>query len=305
MPRKNIVIVRAGNSSLHPGWLAGEGDRSWDLIVNYYGDDPDRYKEDDVTRIDSKGPKWPALSNLITEHLDTISGYERIWLPDDDLKTDKASVNALFALCERYDLEVAQPSLTWDSYFGHLTTLQNRDFVLRYTNYVEVMAPCLTREMLLRSLPLFNSNLSGWGLDFVWAALADRAERGIAIIDAVTVRHTRPVGGPNYAALRASGISPWDELRSFCRAHGIDEAPIIATHGAIRANGTAMQSGGNPRLFSLSLIKGLIPAVRQSPERQRMVRRMAGMAYKAICNIPDRVSEAPMVKLPQFRRKAI
>ena len=55
--RKNLVIVRAGDSSLHEEWLQGEGERNWDLIVNYFGDDPQRYRKDDVQRIDSKGPK--------------------------------------------------------------------------------------------------------------------------------------------------------------------------------------------------------------------------------------------------------
>jgi hypothetical protein len=63
--RKNLVIVRAGDSSLHEEWLQGEGERNWDLIVNYFGDDPQRYRKDDVQRIDSKGPKWPALHDLV------------------------------------------------------------------------------------------------------------------------------------------------------------------------------------------------------------------------------------------------
>ena len=65
--RRNLVIVRAGDASLHEQWLAGDGERNWDLIVNYFGDDPARYRNEDVRRIDSKGPKWPALHDLIQE----------------------------------------------------------------------------------------------------------------------------------------------------------------------------------------------------------------------------------------------
>ncbi len=53
--RKYLVIVRAGDKSLHPAWLAGEGDRTWDLVVNYFGADPEIYREPGVIRIDSKG----------------------------------------------------------------------------------------------------------------------------------------------------------------------------------------------------------------------------------------------------------
>ena len=294
MPRRNLVIVRAGNTSLHPEWLVGDADRTWDVVVNYFGDDPDIYKDADVRRMDSKGPKWPALHDLIEANPSFMQDYAYIWLPDDDLKADHASITTLFVLCEKYQLEVAQPSLTWDSYFGHITTLQSRRYLLRYTNYVEVMAPCLSAAMLQKSLPLFNSNLSGWGLDFVWTKLADHPETGLAIIDAVTVRHTRPVGGPNYQALRDGGISPWAELRSFCRAHGLDEAPIIATHAAILRDGTILHADPGRRRFALNLVAGYILALRRNPDPRRMLRRMAGMVYKALWNVPDRVSETPL-----------
>ena len=149
--------------------------------------------------------------------------------------------------------------------------------------------------MLKKALPLFNSNLSGWGLDFVWPKFVDKPKTELAIIDEVTVRHTRPVGGPNYQVLREGGISPWDELRRFCRFNGIDEAPLISTHGAIGRDGRIVDVAGRPRRFALQLISGYLPALRHTPERQRMMRRLAGMAYKAAYNLPDRVSEFPLL----------
>ncbi len=296
MQKKNLVIVRAGNTSLHEAWLEGAEARNWDIIINYYGDDPDRYRTPDVERIDSKGPKWPALYELIVANRDRVLSYDYIWLPDDDLMARKADINLLFETCDRYKLEVAQPALTWDSYFGHLTTLRNPNYRIRFTNYVEIMAPCFSAHLLEKSLPLFASNLSGWGLDFVWAQLVDHPTSEIAIIDAVTVRHTRPVGGPNYQALRDGGISPWDELRSFCRTHGIDEEPVITTHLAVRRDGSVVSAQGRQRRFALGAISGYLPALHRTPDRPRMIRRLAGMTWKAMCNVPDRVSEVPMVQ---------
>ncbi len=294
--RRNLVIVRAGDGSLHPAWLQGDAARSWDLVVNYYGDDPQRYKDEDIRRIDSKGPKWPALYALLNENPGFLSDYDNIWLPDDDLLTSKAEINLLFEIFTRHKLQVAQPALTWNSYFGHLTTLKNRNFSMRYTNYVEVMAPCLTAKTLQKALPLFNSNLSGWGLDFVWAKLVEHPESEIAIIDAVTVQHTRPVGGPNYKMLRDKGVSPWDELRSFCRENGIDEEPIISTHRAVYLDGTVVDAGTQRLRFMRSTISGYLPALRQSPDPRRMLRRLAGIAWKGVYNLPDRVSEVPAIK---------
>ena len=295
MTRKNLVIVRAGDSSLHPDWLRGKAERNWDLVVNYFGAKPPPVPSEDITYIYGKGPKWPALHELISSNPQLTADYDYIWLPDDDLRTDKTNINRLFEICREYNLEVAQPALTWNSYFGHLTTLQCRKYKVRFTNYVEVMAPCFSAAMLQKSLPLFDSNLSGWGLDFIWTKLAQRPESGIAIVDAVSVCHTRPVGGPNYKALRDGGISPWDELRSFCRTHGIDEDPAIATHKAIRRDGRLVSRFG-PRRFALGSLLDYGLALRQTPERKRMLRRLAGMAYKAINDIPDRVSERSLAK---------
>jgi Protein of unknown function (DUF707) len=289
--RRNLVIVRAGNSSLHPEWLKGDEGRTWDIVVNYFGDDPDLYKEPDVTRIDSKGPKWPALYDLLNSNPEFISNYDYIWLPDDDLAATKADINTLFDLVKRYRLEVAQPALSWDSYYSHITTLRNNRTKVRYTNYVEVMAPCFCSAMLQKALPLFNSNLSGWGLDYLWTALAQDPQNGIAIIDEVTVRHTRPVGGPNYKRLRETGVSPWDEMRALCKAHGLDEEPILVTHKAIRHDDSVVTADKNHYRLVSDFVFGYLPALAHTQDRRRMLRRMAGGVWKGLLNLPDRVSE--------------
>jgi hypothetical protein len=291
MKRPNLVIVRAGNNSLHPEWLKGDGARNWDIVVNYFGDDPNLYKGADVTRIDSKGPKWPALHQLLQQNPYFISEYQYIWLPDDDLLTTKANVNMLFELVTSYKLEVAQPALSWDSYYSHITTLRNRMTKIRFTNYVEVMAPCFSSAMLQKALPLFGSNLSGWGLDYLWTGLAENPLTGIAIIDEVTVRHTRPVGGPNYKMLRETGVSPWDEMRALCKEHGLDETPILSTHTAIRHDGAVITAEKNRYRFVFDLVLGYLPALAQTHERRRMLRRIAGGVWKGLLNLPDRVSE--------------
>ncbi len=285
--RRFLVIVRAGDKSLHPTWLDGEGERNWDIIVNYYGDDPELFRTDDVVRIDSKGPKWPALHDVIQSQRELVSRYSHIWLPDDDLATDKQSINRLFDFCVKYGLEIAQPALTWDSYSTHLVTLKHTNSIVRYTNFVEIMGPCLSASMLAKSLPLFATNLSGWGLDFVWSKLADNPDSGIAIIDAVTVRHTRPIGGPNYRVLRAQGISPLAELRSFCREHDID--PKIVTHKAIAPDGRTIEATGRERLFAIRELMGCIASLRYSPDRARVIRRVGKFVLRTATQRPYRI----------------
>jgi hypothetical protein len=272
--RRHLVIVRAGDRSLHPQWLAGPQERSWDLVVSYFGDDPQIYREPDVRRIDDKGTKWPALHDLLISHPELIDGYDYVWLPDDDLSANKADINRLFELCTRHGLEMAQPALAWDSYISHLATLRNANFVLRYTNFVEVMAPCFSAAMLGRVLPSFNATLTGWGLDHIWPRYAEDPARGIAIVDAVVVRHTRPVGGPVYALLKEKGISPWDELRAFYQENGLSAEQQIETYRGIGRRGTEVTATGGSRRFAARLLLGHLPAMRRTPYRGFAARKL-------------------------------
>jgi hypothetical protein len=262
--RKNLVIVRAGNSSLHEQWLDGEGDRNWDLIVNYFGDDPERYRQDDMQRIDSKGPKWPKLYDLIQKLGQDVYCYDLVWLPDDDLSATKAGINSLFDIIEQHALALAQPALTPDSYVSHLITLRNRSFHLRYTNFVEIMAPCFTRDFLKQMLPTFKENLSGWGLDFIWPTRISDWTR-IAIIDAVTVRHTRPVGGPNYRHLASGGKTPPQEMRELLAKYGVTpQQPFV--RGAIDTSDRRLSMDDNTaRDLIDNIIIGYLPEFAKHP----------------------------------------
>ncbi|MGF6296741.1 MULTISPECIES: hypothetical protein [Paraburkholderia] len=74
--------------------------------------------------------------------------YRYIWLPDDDILTDVQTLIEFFDYIERENFALAQPSLDQRSYFSHATTLQNRAFEFRETNFVEVMVPCFSSNAL-------------------------------------------------------------------------------------------------------------------------------------------------------------
>lgn len=221
--RRNLVIVRAGDSSIHPQWLNVPGEeRNWDLIVSYFGDDPDKFRGGDWLRIDGKGPKLRGVYDLVHSHEQLIRQYEYVWLSEDDLQCTCRGINRIFDVCRERGLKLAQPSLTRDSYFGHAIVLHSPSFRLRYTTFVEIMAPCMSIETLWRLLPTMNQNVSGWGVDFVWAKMLAGDRLGIAIIDEVQIRHTRPVGGGTlYDPLKQRGDSPWDEYRAAEKRYGI------------------------------------------------------------------------------------
>lgn len=237
MNRRNLVVVRAGEKSLHRNWLQGGSARTWDLWINYFGAIPGQYASDGEGYYPCGATKYPALHRQLVERAIEWKSYDWIWLPDDDLDANTDSINRLFELCAQYQLPVAQPALTPDSYFSHGITLHNRYFRLRYTNFVEAMGPCFERAYLERCLPIFAESLSGWGTDHIWSQMVPPGRRA-AILDAVQVRHTRPIGGPIYTA---AGVDPSQEMRALLQKHGFAEVRPAVT-GALDSAGQIVPS---------------------------------------------------------------
>jgi hypothetical protein len=233
---RNLVVVRAGDSSLHPTWLGGPEQPAFDLIVSYFGDDPDRFRSPIEARVDQKGGKWDGLAALFVARPELLDRYDFIWLPDDDIAADTRTVNGIFDAMSRCDLALAQPGLTSDSYYTYIGYLRSRSFTLRYSNAIEIMAPCVRSDLLRRAIPLVMNSPSGWGLDAVWTRLDDDNRRKSAILDQWPVRHTRPLGKALAAAIAKQGGSPWDDLSEMRRRFGMTRLyPLI--YEAVDARG--------------------------------------------------------------------
>lgn len=230
--RRHLVVVRAGPASLHRHWLdLPDTARDFDLIVSYY--DADAHAGHSatagVTALLQPGGKWDGLSATLQGLGPALDAYDFIWLPDDDIATDAATINALFAAMRRHDLAVAQPALTPDSYFTHALYLQCPGLALRRTNAVEIMVPCLSRDLLRAVLPLFADTMSGFGLDYIWCRLPQAGGRGGAIVDALAVRHTRPVGKVLAAAMARGGVTAEAERARLNARYGVTErvTPLV------------------------------------------------------------------------------
>ena len=200
--RQNLVILRAGPESLHPAWLHAcpNGVRNWDLcLCTYSAGTPESVAEHHAHY---PGSKFEGLSRLFADQ-GFWRAYDYVWLPDDDLLTDWQTINRMFELCRAYGLALAQPSLAPGSCVNHpITRRADGGAVLRFTSLVEIMAPIFSQAALRRAAGSFALNPSGYGLDHLWPAIIDVPPTAIAILDAVSVLHTRPIGA-SYDQARA------------------------------------------------------------------------------------------------------
>lgn len=217
-----LVIVRAGDQSLHNQWMMGPDLPRFDLAVSYYG-----YGELPESRAAFVhryvGGKWDGLYSFFESNPELLDKYEWIWLPDDDIAADTRNINHLFDMARQCQLKLAQPSLSWNSYYSHLLTLNNPRFIVRYTNFIELMAPLFHRSLLQKILPAFRGRRFGFGLDFYWSRWIEQPFMASGIIDTLTVTHTKPVSrGQLY---NASSHTPKLEARRLFDYYGYRRDP--------------------------------------------------------------------------------
>ncbi len=243
--RKNLVIVRAGDRSLHTQWI-NRADRSWDLAVSYYGDAPARYEGLYDLLHCCKGSKWQGVNDFILKNSELVSRYRHVWIPDDDLLTNGETIDEFFDLCEALDLTIAQPALTPYSHHSWKITLQEPGLVARITNFVEIMAPCFKGDRLRLFSQHFSENTSGWGYEWLWLKIAQAhgIER-MGIVDATPIYHTRPVGTAGHGG---SVDSPEHEMRRLFDKFGLQ---IIQPKVLMRVRADAA-SGFDTRAQALS-----------------------------------------------------
>ena len=195
--RRNLVILRAGSTSLHGQWARNIADeaRTWDLCLSWYGTDAS-FPEGDPAEykiIQNLDRKFTSVHRLCYPG-SPLFDYDYIAMPDDDIAMSWGDMNALFAVAADRKLALCQPALTPESFISHDITRQQPENLLRYTNFVEVMFPVFSAMAFRRCAGTFGLSDSAWGLDIIWPQILGGHRHRIAVVDAVAVTHTRPPG---------------------------------------------------------------------------------------------------------------
>jgi hypothetical protein len=213
--RRNLLVVRAGDDSLHPTWLRGDGSKSFDLLVSYFGDVEGRYKERCDFYHVMTGPRWPAHDAICRAYPVLIAQYDHVAFVCDDITAAQEDWDELFSICAALRLDLAQPAVR--GHLGHAITAPVAGCVLRFTNFVEIMCPVFSKRALTVLQRSFGESRSGWGLDLVWPQWLEGQNARIAIVDAVQVEHGRPLRqGTLYPLFAKLGVDPMAERDEVC-----------------------------------------------------------------------------------------
>ncbi|WP_257985926.1 nucleotide sugar dehydrogenase [Bacillus sp. M6-12] len=226
-----LVMARVGDSSQHKQWIKKEKYKNFDIFLEYFGDGSNNYQNDCDFYSVGKSTKWPRFYKIMEQFGEEILKYDAVWMPDDDIITDSKTIHKLFAFFMKHKLSLAQPALTSDSFYSHKITLKQSKYKLRYTKFVEVMVPMFSPDALRLCWNSFKESKSGWGLDSLWPHLLGYPSNKMGIIDAITVKHMRPVGqGTLYTDIQGS---QYDELYRIIEDYGVTVPFDFKLYGSI------------------------------------------------------------------------
>ena len=136
-----------------------------------------------------KVPRSIMLNCLLAKA--EIDAFEYLVVCDDDIVMQRGFLDLYLGLQAAYDLSLAQPARTKNSWIDHPITGQVKGSDCRLTRFVEI-GPMFSmhRSLFKRLLPLDTAIPMGWGLDFAWPLMVESEKKRMGIIDATPVDHS-------------------------------------------------------------------------------------------------------------------
>jgi hypothetical protein len=144
------------------------------------------------------GGKFENLNRILEASGDAT---ESDWtlVVDDDVGLPHAFLDRFVALCEAFELDLAQPAQTLLSHSAWKVTRRRPASLVRETRFVEIGPVTAFSRRAAAELQPFPELRFGWGLDLHWSALASRHGWRLGIVDALPVRHESRLVGTAYS----------------------------------------------------------------------------------------------------------
>ena len=145
--------------------------------------------------------KWANLNAALLAH--PPRGFDWLLIIDDDVELPRDFLDVLISLAEHHGFRLAQPAHAFASHAAWEVTRRRPGLTARRTRFVEIGPVTAIRADAFDALLPFPDLQMGWGLDAHWGALAAKRGWKVGVIDALPVRHTRPVAAeyPRDAAM--------------------------------------------------------------------------------------------------------
>lgn len=140
-------------------------------------------------KTESPASKFGLLNELLASS--APERHEVVLVCDDDITMPEGFLDRYLEIVERRDLALAQPARSHDSCTDHAIVEQLEGLEARATRFVEIGPVFSMRRDVLPLLAPFDlSSPMGWGYDYVWPLVLERAGLRMGIVDATPIGHT-------------------------------------------------------------------------------------------------------------------
>jgi GT2 family glycosyltransferase len=210
-PRRRVLVVGVERTE-HRALAArahSELARSRHAVELHVGPAGDRGKFENLNRLLDANP---------------AAGHDWLIVLDDDVELPRGFLDRFLFLCERFDLQLAQPAHRLNSHAAWPQTRRRPGSVVRETRFVEIGPVTAFAGATFATLLPFPPLRMGWGLDAHWAAVAQENGWRCGVTDAVAIRHRVAPAADAYS--REAAVA---EARAF-----LAERPYVGAHDARR-----------------------------------------------------------------------
>jgi len=148
-------------------------------------------------------PKFAALNRVLGRQ--DWKRFDYLVFCDDDIVVPRGFLDAFFSHQLKFDFALAQPARTRTSYADRKFVRAMKGVRARRTRFVEI-GPFVSMRADIAPLllPFDEASPMGWGYDFVWPVIAERAGLRIGVIDATAIDHSLRGQASHYSSEQAS-----------------------------------------------------------------------------------------------------
>lgn len=265
--RQFLVFVVPRRGAASPLLQSLLGERNFDIAARFY---------------EAPGLNEPLLENaefvmtgglskfhaaaFFLEECSLAELYDGYLFLDGDLEFEPVALSQFLSFVHAARFDLAQPSLTRDSYCYWKMAYHQPEYIFRETSFVEVMAPYLSRAALSKTCKTFTQSISTYGLDLVWPSLIGSS--AIGVVDAFQIRHRERVdhaGGNFYKYLKSIDVDLDAEERQILAEYGVIPEIAHSRRGYYWKKPWAF-ANRSPRLVSVPL-----EAPEKSTEKQILI----------------------------------
>ncbi len=244
---KNLVFTSAGqrkfrdknnrpiNGSPFDTWTKDLKD--FDLVTYCY-DDSNIGKDKSNLWVQRKGTKFQNFSHYASFYPKHLEQYDYVWIVDDDMFMFTEDINEMFRMMEDYDIDLGTPSFDEEGMHYVDILVNDPNYILRYSNYVECSAHIFSREALKKVKHTFSDTITGNCWDNYISNMIHK-NNNLAVFDSIKAYHGLSMSTINKVSARVNHPSEGKSFLEKYNANNINLGRNIT--GGIKKDGTEVK----------------------------------------------------------------